>query len=219
MQSQRQTKTKNTSMKAQKNSVVAIYKSPASVGIAIRKLQHAGRDLQNFSLLWHDQFVAEPLFASDHAGTSLSHWGEPAGLESEVWESLSGSACFRIPGIGAVLVAGPLFERITRVLDGEMMVDGLNCLGVSLHQMGLSKDSILQYEAALTAGKYILMAHGAPLEIIRARDVLDQTQPDTLADHQPVRPPDECYAAGKYFPARPIYAGMSQSGRNLLPSR
>jgi hypothetical protein len=52
-----------------------------------------------------------------------------------------------------------------------------------LYSLGIPKDSILLYETALRTGKFILIAHGAEEEAIRARDILNRTAPETLAHH------------------------------------
>jgi hypothetical protein len=207
---------KNARMNDAKNSVVAIYKTPVQAEIAVRQMEYAEFNLQQVSLLWCDPAVAAD---GPRAGVRRPRRSQPTRVVAEIQGMLSGSARFPIPGLGEVFVAGALVERIMCVPVDAAWAAGLTSLGASLFQLGLSKDSVLQYEAALAAGKGLVLARGIPEEMSRVREILDHTQPDTLADHQPVRPPDECYAAGRYFPARPIYPGPPAPVQKLILSR
>ena len=78
---------------------------------------------------------------------------------------LLGSAFYFNPGIGPVIVFGPLVSWIVRALEGAAMVRGLSALGAGLHSIGISKNNIIQYEAALNSDKFIVIAHGAPNDL------------------------------------------------------
>jgi hypothetical protein len=97
---------------------------------------------------------------------------------------LFGSAFFLIPGIGPLIVAGPLVAWIVGALEGAVVVGGLSAVGAGLYSLGIPKDSILRYERALKTDKFVLIAHGAVDEITRAKDILNGTNPETLEHHQ-----------------------------------
>jgi hypothetical protein len=78
-----------------------------------------------------------------------------------LWGLLFGSAFFWIPGLGPLLVAGPLVSWIVGALEGAIVVGGLSAIGAGLYSLGIPKDSILRYETALKTGKYVLIAHGS----------------------------------------------------------
>jgi hypothetical protein len=200
-----------------KNSVVAIYKTPVLAEIAIRKMEYAELDLHEVSLLWR-----HPPGTDRHGGTApemrSNRRGQPANVTAEIRGALTSSACFLIPDLGEVFVAGPLVEQIAGGLMGVAPVVGLTSLGASLFQLGLSKDSILQYEVALVAGKGMVLAHGAPEDMVRAREVLAQTQPDTLADHRQACPRDECYPVRQFFLAAPGRVIPHRGIQAVLPS-
>jgi hypothetical protein len=63
-------------------------------------------------------------------------------------------------------------------------VGGLSAIGASLYSLGIPKDSILQYETDLKAGKFVLLVHGSADDAGRAKDILTRTQPATLEHHQ-----------------------------------
>jgi hypothetical protein len=81
-------------------------------------------------------------------------------------------------------VAGPLVSWIVGALEGAVVVGGLSALGAGLYSLGIPKDSILQYETALKAGKFVLLAHGSVDDAARAKDILTRTEPVKLEHHQ-----------------------------------
>ena len=89
-----------------------------------------------------------------------------------------------IPGIGPLVVAGPLVGWIVGALEGAVVVGGLSAIGAGLYSLGIPKDSILKYETALKTDKFVLIAHGSTDEIMRAKDILHRTQSETLEQHR-----------------------------------
>ena len=90
-----------------------------------------------------------------NAGDRMMYWG---------WER-SGAACFWVPGVGPLVVAGPLASWIIGALEGAAVVGGLSALGAGLCSIGIPKDSIISYETAIRADKFLVIAHGTPDEV------------------------------------------------------
>jgi hypothetical protein len=89
-----------------------------------------------------------------------------------MWGILFGSALFLIPGIGPLVMAGPIVAWIVGALEGAAVVGGLSALGAGLYSIGIPKESILEYETSLKAGMFILVFHGTPDEVTRAKAIL-----------------------------------------------
>ena len=102
---------------------------------------------------------------------------------------LFGAAFFFIPGIGPILVAGPLVAWIVAGLEGAVVVGGLSVLGAALYSMGIPKNSIVTYETALKSDKFLLVAHGTAEEVAKARDILQTTHPMEVGIHSPEHQP------------------------------
>jgi hypothetical protein len=73
-----------------------------------------------------------------------------------------GDETFSIPDIGALLVSGRLSTWIAGAFHNSAKRGGLTIVGSALATIGIARDNILQYEAALRTGKYILVVHGSP---------------------------------------------------------
>jgi hypothetical protein len=72
---------------------------------------------------------------------------------------------------------------IVGALEGAAITGSLTALGAALYSIGIPKNSVLQYETEIKNGKLLLVAHGTPEEVERAKDLLDQTQANTTTVH------------------------------------
>ena len=61
------------------------------------------------------------------------------------------------------------------------MVGGLSAIGAGLYSIGIPKDSIVEYESAVKADQFLLLAHGTAEEVERARGIMGTTQPASVA--------------------------------------
>lgn len=85
---------------------------------------------------------------------------------------LFGSAMMFIPVVGHVIVLGPLAAALFGGLQGAVLVGGISALAGGLIAVGIPKDSVLRYETALKADKFMLVVHGDAQEIRRAHELL-----------------------------------------------
>jgi hypothetical protein len=165
--------------------VVAIYKSHTEAEMAIKELHNSGFDLKRLSILGRDYYTAENVVSYYNGGNRMEHWGKTRVFWGGIWGLLLGSAFFVIPGFGPLLVAGPVGAGIAGVLEGAITVSGLSTIGAGLYSLGLPRDSALRFETALKTGQFVLIAHTSADEAVRARDIIQHTNPETLEDHQP----------------------------------
>jgi uncharacterized membrane protein len=166
------------------NSVVAIYPTHTAAEAAIKELQKSGFDLKKLSIVGRDYHTDEHVVGYYNVGDRMKVWGKTGAFWGGVWGLFFGSAFFWVPGLGPLLVAGPLVSWIVGALEGAVVVGGLSAIGASLFSLGIPKDSILQYETDLKAGKFVLLAHGSVEDAARAKDILTRTEPAKLEHHQ-----------------------------------
>ena len=168
---------------SENNSVVAIYASHTGAEDAVKELQRAGIDMRSLSIVGKGSHTDEHVVGYYNTGDRLKYWGKVGAFWGGFWGLLFGSAFFAIPGLGAVLVAGPLVAWIVGALEGAVVVGGLSAVGAGLFSLGIPKDSVLTYETALKTDKFLLMVHGSVSEVEKARDVLETTQPENVTFH------------------------------------
>jgi hypothetical protein len=166
------------------NAIVAIYPSHTAAEAAIKELQQGGFDMKKLSIVGSDIHKDEHVVGYYNAGDRMKYWGKMGAFWGWIWGLLFGSAFFLIPGIGPLIVAGPLVSWIVGALEGAVVVGGLSAIGAGLYSLGIPKDSILKYETALKSDKFVLIAHGSMDEIIHAKDILHRTQSEALEEHQ-----------------------------------
>jgi hypothetical protein len=159
-----------------KNSVVAVYESHLQAEAAIQDLRRAGFEMKKLSIVGKDYHSEENVVGYYNAGDRMKYWGKLGAFWGGLWGFLFGSAFFWVPGIGPLVVAGPLVSWIVGALEGAAVMGGLSALGAALYSIGIPKDSVLQYEAALKSDKFLLVAHGTADEVGRAKSILDNTR-------------------------------------------
>jgi uncharacterized membrane protein len=157
---------------ASKNSVVAVFDQHSQAEDAIMQLQQAGFDMKKLSIVGKGYHTEENVVGYYTTGDRVKYWGANGAFWGGIWGMLFGSAFFFIPGVGPLIVAGSLVAWIVGTLEGAVVVGGLSALGAALYSIGIPKQSILQYETSLKAGKFMLVAHGTPDEVTRAKSIL-----------------------------------------------
>jgi hypothetical protein len=168
---------------ARENSVVCIYSTHAKAEAAVKALQSSGFNMKQLSIVGKDYHSEEQPVGYYNTGDRMKAWGKFGAFWGGLWGLLFGSAFFLIPGIGPLVVGGPLVTWIVGALEGAALMGGLSALGGALFSIGVPKDSIVKYETAIRAGKFVLLAHGTMAEVSRAREVLSSTSPDDSALH------------------------------------
>ncbi|SNS71480.1 hypothetical protein SAMN05421770_10241 [Granulicella rosea] len=165
------------------NSIIAVYKTHKQAEAAIKDLQEAGVDMQSLSIAAKDTHTDEHVVGYYNAGDRMKYWGKLGAFWGGFWGLLFGSAMFAIPGIGPILVAGPLVAWIVAGLEGAVVVGGVSAIGAGLVSIGIPKDSVLQYDIALKTDQFLLLVHGTPDQVSRAKAIIEGTQHSSYTVH------------------------------------
>ena len=163
--------------------VVAVYDTHPEAEAAVKELQRGGFNMKKLSVVGKDYHTDEQVVGYYNAGDRMKYWGKMGALWGGLWGLLFGAAFFWVPGLGPLLVAGPLAASIVAALESAAVVGGLSALGAGLYSIGIPKDSILKYETAIKVDKYLLVAHGTATEVARAKEILQTTKPAVLDEH------------------------------------
>jgi len=163
--------------------VIAVYNTHPEAEAAVNELRRAGLDIKKLSVVGKDYHTDEQVVGYYNAGDRMKHWGKMGAFWGGLWGLLFGAAFFWVPGLGPLLVAGPLAASIVAALESAVVVGGLSVLGAALFSIGIPKDTVVRYETAITVGKYLLVAHGTDVEIAKAKEILKPTNPVELNDH------------------------------------
>ncbi|CAM3417219.1 general stress protein [Parendozoicomonas haliclonae] len=153
---------------------VAIYKTHHAADDAVKRLQKAGFDMKKISVVGNDYHTEEHVVGYYNTGDRMKAWGKIGAFWGGLWGILFGAAFFVIPGIGPLVVAGPLVAAIVGGLEGAVVVGGLTAIGAGLASIGIPKDSIVRYEESLSAGEFLVLFNGPDEDVARAAALLMQ---------------------------------------------
>ena len=165
------------------NSVVAVYPTHTEADQAVKELQRGGVDLQKLSIVGKGYHTDEHAVGYYNTGDRMKYWGKVGAFWGGFWGLLFGSAFFIIPGLGPILAAGPVVAWIVGALESAVMVGGVSALGAGLYSIGIPKDSIVKYEAALKTDQFLLIVHGTAGEVAKAKDIIETTHPAQFSLH------------------------------------
>ena len=126
------------------NAVVAIYDTHSQAEEAVKELQRSGFDMKKMSIVGQDYHTEEHVIGYYNIGDRMKFWGKLGAFWGAIFGIFFGAAFFFIPGIGPILVAGPLVSAIVGALEGAVFVGGMDAIGAGLYSLGIPKDSILE---------------------------------------------------------------------------
>jgi hypothetical protein len=171
-------------MSKKQNSAVGLFSNHQDAEYAVKELQKAGYDMKKLSVVGKDYHTEENVIGYYNTSDRIATWGKFGVFWGTIWGLLFGSAFFVIPGLGPVMVAGPLVSWIVGVLETALVTGGITALGGALASIGIPHDSVITYETAIKANKFILVVHGTLPEVEKAKDILMQSKAEEANVHQ-----------------------------------
>ena len=172
-----------------RSSTIATFSGHPAAENAIRDLQKHNFDVTKLSIIGRDYHTQENVLGFYKTGDRMKYWGKLGGFWGGLWGLLAGAAFLVIPGVGPVLIAGPLAAWVIGALEGAVVVGGLSALGAGLVSLGIPRDKALQYESSVAAGKFLLVSHGTDEDAKTAREILESTDAEEVATH--ILPPEQ----------------------------
>lgn len=168
---------------SKENAVVAIFNTHTEAEAAIKQLEKDGFNMKKLSIVGKDYHSEEKVVGYYNTGDRVKFWGKLGAFWGGLWGILFGSAFFMIPGMGQIVAFGPVVGWILSALESAVVVGGLSALGAGLYSIGIPKDSILKYEKAVKADKFLVIAHGDHEEIEKAKEMLGGANAEEVSAH------------------------------------
>jgi uncharacterized membrane protein len=172
---------------AEHNAVVGIFDSHIKAETSIKELQRSGFDMKKLSIVGKDYHPEEHVVGYYNVGDRMKVWGKLGAFWGGFWGLLFGSALFFIPGIGPLIVFGPLVTWIVGALEGAVVIGGLSALAAALYSIGIPKDSLVKYETAIKSAKFLVIAHGTADEVAKAKSILETAGAAQIDVHSGIR--------------------------------
>jgi hypothetical protein len=165
------------------DTVIAVFADHPAAETAVKALTSAGFEMKNLSVVGKGYHTDEKVIGFYNIGDRVKFWGKRGAFWGGLWGLFLGGLFLTVPVVGHVIVLGYLAAVAISAVEGAVVVGGLSALGAALYSIGIPKDSVLQYESALNADSFLVMAHGTPEEIARAKAILATANPARLDVH------------------------------------
>jgi hypothetical protein len=165
------------------DTVVAVFNEHASADAAIRKLAGAGIAMQQLSVVGKGYHTEEKVVGFYNTGDRVRFWGTRGAVWGGLWGLFLGGLFITIPPVGSLVMLGYLAVAVITAIENAAVVGGLSALGAALFSIGIPKNSVLEYEAAVKADGFLVMAHGTAEQAARAKAILGTMKPERLDTH------------------------------------
>jgi len=165
------------------DTVVAVFADHNAAETAVKKLTAAGFEMKHLSVVGKGYHTDEKVVGFYNVGDRVKFWGTRGAFWGGLWGMFFGGLFITIPVVGHVVVLGYLAAMAISAIESAVVVGGLSALGAALYGMGIPKDSVIQYETALKADSFLVMAHGSAKEMAHAKAILGTANPSRLDVH------------------------------------
>ena len=169
--------------------VIAVFPDHAAAESAVKKLTAAGFEMKHLSVVGKGYHTEEKVVGFYNVGDRVKFWGTRGAFWGGLWGLFFGGLFLTIPVVGHIVVLGYLASVAISAVETAVIVGGMSALGAALYGIGVPKDSVLQYETALKADNFLVMAHGTAAEMARAKAILGTTNPSRLDMHAAEKAP------------------------------
>ena len=172
------------------DSAIAVFADHNAAEVAVKKLTTAGFEMKNLSVVGKGYHTDEKVVGFYNAGDRIKFWGKRGAFWGGFWGLFLGGLFMTVPVVGHVVVLGYLATIAIAGIENAIVVGGLSALGAALYSIGIPKDSVIQYEAALKADSFLVMAHGTAEEVARAKTILGTANPTRVDVHAGTKVPE-----------------------------
>ena len=174
-------------MSTKNDAIVATFAHHREAETAVRKLADGGMNMKHFSIIGKGYHTEEKVIGFYNAGDRITFWGKNGAIWGGLWGLFFGGMMLTIPVIGPVVVLGHLAAMVLSAVEGAVVIGGISALGAALFSIGLPKNSVIEYEQALKADGFLVVAHGPADEMARAKTILETSNPTHLDLHRDVK--------------------------------
>jgi hypothetical protein len=168
-----------------KATVLAVYPDHASAEDTVRRLQKAGVAMENLSIIGKDFQAVEQPVGFVTTGTVAGGGAKVGAWTGGIFGLLVGAAFLILPGVGPVVIAGPLAATLLGGIEGALAGAAFGGLTGALVGLGLPKDKAIRYESQVKAGKFLVTLRGDAQQIERAKSLFTAGKAETAEVVQP----------------------------------
>jgi hypothetical protein len=172
--------TKGGEYMRQVKTVIGLFSDDVDAESAIGALKRRGYDPKDISLIMRDNQRAENIEENTGVGEGAASGAATGAVVGGIAGLLIGVGAFTIPGIGAVLIGGPLAAALglsgaaATTASGAMTGALAGGLIGALMNLGLPRDEAAHYEQQIQAGAILLAVPAMEGQEVEAEEVMKQ---------------------------------------------
>lgn len=170
-------------MQKYSNLAIAVYDHHTEAEAAVKVLEAAAFDMTKISIVGKDYMTEEHVVGFLNAGDRARIFGKYGAWWGGLMGIFFSSALMFIPVVGHIIVLGPIAAAFVSAIEGAAVVGGIGALVGALTALGIPKNSVLRYETALLANKFLLVVHGDAADVARAAELLKESGHDFIDQH------------------------------------
>lgn len=169
--------------------VVALFSNHDEAEAAVHELHKAGFDMKKLSIIGRDYNTEEQVLGYVNTGDRVRYWGKFGALWGGLWGLLFGSAMLLFPGVGHIIVLGPLASALLNLVGGAAVGGGVGALGGALASIGIPPDAVIKYQTAIKADQFAVIASGSTDDVHRAKLLLHAAGAKEVDRYEPITVP------------------------------
>jgi hypothetical protein len=174
---------------AENDAVIAVFADHHGADAAVKRLvEGGGFDMKKISVVGKGYHTEEKVVGFYNEGERIRFWGKRGAFWGGLWGLFFGGLFMSIPVVGHVIVLGYLAAMAISAIESSLVVGGLSALGAALYSTGIPKNSVIEYESAVKADGFLVMAHGPAKDVARAKTILEAANPTRLDLHEGLHP-------------------------------
>ncbi|MGO9462584.1 MAG: general stress protein [Isosphaeraceae bacterium] len=167
------------------SSVVALYPDRSAAERAVGQLDEAGFDLGDLSIVGRGVQETEQPYGLVSRGDYVKAGAETGSLFGGLFGLCVGTGFLFLPGLGFVVVAGPLAAALLAGIEGALAGTALGSLAGALVGWDVPKDRALNYEEQVKGGKFLVLVRSNSEVVARARSLLGAQGPEHIDQYEP----------------------------------
>ena len=168
------------------SSVVAVYPDRSGAERAVRQLHDAGFDLGDLSIVGRDLKETEKPCGLVNRGDYVQTGAKTGSFFGGMLGLCIGAAFLVLPGLGPIVVAGPLAAALLAGIEGALAGTALGSLAGGARRLGCSEGPGDQIRESMSREASFSSSSGPVPEVVaRARSLLAAQGPDHIDLYEP----------------------------------
>ena len=172
--------------------LIAVFDEEKKARHIVEQLMDRGFSMDMISILGRVHAAGDDVLGIyyKYGGDRIEAWAKQGALWGAIWGFLAGAAgMFILPGVGAVLAAGPIAEAIIGALGGAAVggaamsgAAAATHLATAMHGIGIPAEKLDHLHSQVEEGHYLVVLRMAADQVLEWENILLMSGPKELME-------------------------------------